>query len=195
MIEEILSSKMKIRIVRLLARSRGEMQVSDVARTLRVSKSRASECLRELERAGVLTRRQVGRSVVYRLAETSLAKHVSVVATQETTLISTIERALVRRLKGIKATSVALFGSSVVELRVGGDIDVIVIAHRHKGVQIGELSADLTEKLGINVSIISMSEEEFRRKAREGEEFVLNILANHKLLLGKRLEDVVWSGK
>jgi len=63
-----MNSKVKGRIVKFLSQQTGEFQVSDLARLLKVSKSRASETLRELSDMGVLSSRNVGRSVLYRFS-------------------------------------------------------------------------------------------------------------------------------
>ena len=56
-------------------------------------------------------------------------------------------------------------------------------------------AARLTERFGLPVSVIGMRPPEFRKKGREGEEFVLNVMADGKVLAGKPLEEVVWPRK
>ncbi len=197
MIEGILDSKTKARIAKLLVESGETLQVSDVARRLGISKSRASECLRDLAGKGVLESRSVGRSVVYNMSSSDLAKAVSSSLTQERRLLSEIEMRTVSKVKVLGPVSFALFGSVALRgLRFGSDIDFILL---HEGDidrwEVAKVGSDLTQRFGFKVSILIMSVGEFRRKARIGEEFVLNVMADCKLLLGKNLEDVVWQEK
>ena len=47
MIENILGTKIKVKIAMLFSKEKTPMQISDVAKKLEISKSRASECLRD----------------------------------------------------------------------------------------------------------------------------------------------------
>lgn len=196
MLENVLDSKVKTKVVTVLAGSKGPMQVSDVARTANVSKSRASECLRELADMGVLEARPVGRSVLYRMSSSNLAQGVAKILAQDKTLLSGLEKNVVEEMKGVRPSSIALFGSALGKLRIGSDLDFFVV---HKGEldkeKIYAGASRLSEKFGFRVSILPMRDEEFRQKAKRGEEFVLNILANHKLIHGKKLERIVWPEK
>lgn len=197
MIENILNSKVKIKIAKLFAERKQAFHVSDVARYCKISKSRASECLRELSEKGILESRVVGRSLVYNLSSNYLANLVSKLLTQDETLLSEIEKSFVYEAKITKPISIALFGSVVLKgLRSGSDVDFLVIASDRKSREkFNEISSDLTVKFGVNISVMLMSLEEFRRKSKWGEEFVINVLANHKTLYGKELEKLIWSEK
>lgn len=196
MLENILDSKVKAKVVAVLAGSKEPMQVSDVARTANVSKSRASECLRELAGMGVLEARPVGRSVLYGVSSSNLAQSVAKILAQDKTLLSGLEKNVVEEMKGVNPTSIALFGSVLGKWRIGSDVDFFV-AHRGEldKEKIYAAASGLSEKFGFRVSILPMRDEEFRQKAKRGEEFVLNILANHKLIHGKKLERIVWPEK
>jgi predicted DNA-binding transcriptional regulator len=196
MLEEILDTKVKIKIASLLARSRESYTVSDVSRTLKISKSRAGECLRELYQNGILERRVVGRSILYRLAANNLAKAIERMLNQDKGLISEIERDVKSKLKTFEPVSIVMFGSALKGLKAGSDVDFLVI--HEKGIDessVYKIVAELTEKFGFHISILSLSLNEFVTKARKGEEFILNVMATHKLIFGKELEKLVWQGK
>jgi len=193
MIENILDTKAKMKIAKLFAEREEAFQVSDVARILKLSKSRTSECLKELEEKGILESKVIGRSLIYKLSSTNLAKTISKALTQEKVLLSEIEKEVVKETKKLKPISLALFGSSLKELKSSSDIDFILIYNgKIKKEKIYEISSRLSAQFGFHISIFAMNIIELRKKAKRGEEFVLNILATHKLLYGKPLEDLIW---
>jgi len=196
MLEDILSTKTKAKIASLFARERGSLQVSDVARKLGISKSRASECLRDLEKNGLLRSKQIGRSIVYELSSTKLAMTISDALGQNEKLSRHIEKSIKTELMKLKPTGVAMFGSGIQKIEAGHDIDIIALFDKNPPKdEIYRISAKLTEESGIHVSILAMSTEEFREKAKKGEEFAIKVAATNKHIYGKKLEEIIWSGK
>jgi len=196
MLEHILESKVKTKIVRLFAERNEAFHVSAVARALQISKSRASECLRELAEKGVLESQVIGRNTIYKPASTNFAKTVFKAVTQEKSLLGEIEKDVLSETKKLKTVSLVLFGSALGGLKIGSDIDFLLLYDgKVDKNRIYEICAELTEKFGFHISILTMEVREFKAKARRGEEFVLNIMANHKVLYGKNLEKVVWQEK
>jgi predicted nucleotidyltransferase len=196
MLEEVLNSKTKILILKLFAKG-GKYQVSDVARMCKISKSRASECLREFAEKGILESRHIGRSVVYNLAPTYLAKTVSKIFAQDELFLHEIEKSFVSEAKKIKGIlSIVLFGSALKGLEIGSDIDFLVVYEKSvKREKIYEITSRLTAKYGFHVSATLMSLKEIKQKAKKGEEFVINVLADGKPVYGKNLENLIWPEK
>jgi predicted nucleotidyltransferase len=193
MLEEILDTKVKIRIARLLAGQNKPMTVSDVSRALGISKSRASECMRELQRDGFLERRDAGRSALYTLAPNSMAKALVKSLTQDRILLLRIERAVISRTRKFHPVSVVLFGSALEGIKPSSDLDFLLI-HEKKidESEIYRIVGELTQEFGFHVSIMTMNLRDFRKKAKRGEEFVLNVVARHKLIYGKEPEVIIW---
>lgn len=198
MLENIIDSKVKAKILKVFAEREGLLHVSEVARLAKVSKSRASECLRELSEKGILESRVVGRNVIYSLSSSIFAKTIIKSLLQEEILLDEISKSSVSEIRKLKPTgvilSVALFGSALSGLKFGSDVDILVITHSKwlEKEKFYEIASKLTEKFGLRISILVMPKSEFRGKAKRGEEFVINVLASHKLFYGKRLEDLVW---
>lgn len=196
MLKDILDTKIKTKIAMLFSKDKGPHQVSDVARLLSVSKSRASECLKELEKSGLVKRKTIGRSVTYALSSTKLAESITKSLRQEETLQKEIENTLKKHLKKFNPVSIAIFGSSIAKIRPGSDIDVIVLLKEEvEGNEIYKISAALTEDIGIDIAVMPMTIREFIKKAKAGEEFVLKVAATHRLIYGKELEDIIWQEK
>jgi DNA-binding transcriptional ArsR family regulator len=69
-LEEVFSSKPRMKILKLVARL-GELNVSDVARRIGVNFTTTSRHLRILEEEGILTQRTYGRIRMYRFNQAS----------------------------------------------------------------------------------------------------------------------------
>ena len=190
MLENIINSKVKVKIIGLFSRERESLHVSEVARIANVSKSRASECLKELAERGLLSSKIIGRNVIYSLASNSLAETVVKAFTQDETVLKDICNAFVKEIKGYKPISVSLFGSALKKLEFDSDIDFFIVTNKKN--EFYQLASKLTEEFGFRISVLAMSEREFKEKARKGEEFILNVLANHRSLYGKNMEELVW---
>jgi DNA-binding transcriptional ArsR family regulator len=74
-LEEVFSSKSRMKILKLIYQL-GQLNVSDIARRLKLSFASTSEHLRVLESEGVLEERTYGRVRMYRFSESPNAKVV-----------------------------------------------------------------------------------------------------------------------
>ncbi|MCK5233537.1 MAG: helix-turn-helix transcriptional regulator, partial [Candidatus Aenigmarchaeota archaeon] len=193
MLEDILDTKVKVKIAKLFSEEKAPMHVSHVARKLEISKSRASECMRALEENGLLTSRNVGKSVLYKSSSTKLANAVFATLKQEEKLIIDIENKLKKEIIKLSPVSIARYGSSLNGLKPGSDVDFILLFKcKPDEDKLYEISAKLSEDSGIRISIFWMTVREFKEKAKKGEEFVLKVTATNKLLYGKNLEELIW---
>ncbi len=193
MLEDIVDSKIKAKIVKVFIKRKEALHVSEMARLAKVSKSRASECLRELSEKGILEGKVIGRNTVYSVSSNAIAKSVMKAFGQEEVLLDKISKSFIdeiKRLKKDRPISIALFGSALNELKFGSDIDFFVVDGEKE--KFYEVAGKLTERFGFRISVLVMCQNELRKKARAGEEFAINLLANHKLLYGKKLEDLIW---
>jgi len=193
MLGEILDTRIKMKIAELFVTKDQPLTVSDVSRELKISKSRASECLRDLNKKGVLDRRDVGRNAIYSLSSGSAAQIVKRSLTQNIMIVPEIERALAARIRKLHPISLVLFGSALQGLKIGSDVDFLLIyKDRIDEDEVHKISSDLTIDFGFHISVILMELEEFRGKAKRAEGFVLNVIATHRLVYGKDLEGLVW---
>jgi len=69
-VEEVFSSKLRMKIVRILAQV-GELNVSEIARRLSVNYVTTNNHLKVLEDEGILRHKTFGRIHLYRLSENS----------------------------------------------------------------------------------------------------------------------------
>ena len=112
---------------------------------------------------------------------------------QDRALLSSIEKAVISKTRKLHPVSIVLFGSALKGIKPGSDIDFLLI-HEKKidENEIYKLVGELTKKFGFHVSIMTMNLRDFREKAKRGEEFVLNVVARHKLIYGKEPEVIIW---
>ena len=185
MIEQAVNTKVKAKIIKFLSSRDEEFQVSDIARALKISKSRSSETLRELSGIGILSSRQVGRSVLYKFSSGYIAKTLRRSMASETALLEGIENEVIKETKSLTPLSIVRFGSSLRGLKFNSDVDFLVVAkNTSKRDYIYEIVGNISAKFGIHISIMLMEYKDFIRKAKRGNEFALNAMAG-KLVWGK----------
>ena len=199
MIEEIINSKAKIKIVKLFCQfPEKKFQMIEVAKNSGLSNSRVSECLRDLARTGLLESRKIGKGYEYKL---NLSNYYSKILfklfEEEKKLLNNITKDFIDKIKPIKEIeSIVLFGSALTELKIGSDIDFLIVGRKKIDREaISTIETELINEYGFHISATFMTEEELKEKAKNGEEFVINVMANGKLLYGRNLEDIVWSEK
>jgi predicted nucleotidyltransferase len=193
MIEDLLDTKLKLKIAKLFASTNAELQVSDVARILKISKSRASECLKELAEKRLLECKKIGKSLIYKKASNQFARKVFESLLLEKSLEESLEKDLVEKLRSFNPSSIVIFGSSAQRLKLNGDVDVLVLVKdSFEKEEIYKISSELSENYGISVSILALKEDEFKEKVRKGDAFAINVLATHKKIWGKDLEEIAW---
>lgn len=158
---EILDTKVKAKIMKYIAFYNNEITASTIAKELGISKSRASEVLKELERKGVLTSKKIGKSIVYKLNENNekVAEMISFIKKITLNDIEKIKREIIPILKKHNVIKAGIFGSVVRgEAKENSDIDILVEIPKEKSlVDIIKLENELKEKLKRNVDVIEYS--------------------------------------
>lgn len=193
MLEDIIDSRIKAKIIGLLVRRNAAMSGSDISRVLNGSKSRISECLRELRDKGVLNEKRIGRTILYSLSSNPIANSVRIAFSWENKLLEEIEKNFVAECQKLKPISIALFGSAVNGLKGGSDVDILILYEKtFDKNKLSDIASRLTAESSIRVSPIAMDIKKFIADAKAGNEFVINILAGYKLLYGKDLEVLIW---
>jgi len=199
MIEDILESKAKIIIVKFFCKFPDNVfQMIDVAKRSNLSNSRTSECLRDLARKGILESKKIGKGYQYKLNKSNIfSKLFLKLFREEEKIIENLSQDFVKNIKKISGIeSIVLFGSSLKELKMGSDVDFLIVGKRKiDRERISSIETKLIDEYGFHVSTTYMNEIEFKEKAKMGEEFVINMIANGKVIFGKNLEEIVWSEK
>ena len=196
MIGEILGTAAKVRIMGFLSKfSDKQFQAIEISRMTRLSVSRTSECLKYLANKGILESRKIGKGYLFKVNKSNYLTTIILEAfKKEKKLAELIAKDFVSRIKGLdKIKSIVLFGSALKEMKFGSDIDFLIVSEQTIDIEvISKIEADLTEKYGFPVSSMLMTINEFKRKAKTGESFVINVIAEGKVIFGKRLEEIIY---
>jgi predicted nucleotidyltransferase len=188
-IENILGSRIKIGILRLLFRTRGMFSGREVSRLVGFSPTHTISNLRELEAEGLVLRQRAGNTDLYQLNERNSAVEgvLAPIFHWESNLLNELAEMFVDRL-GKKLVSIRLFGSVArSEEEVDSDIDLLITVK--DGVETNDLEGDVAEidlvagqRLGCPVSTILVTESEFAKKVRSKRGFWKDIPGESKVI-------------
>jgi len=191
LVEMLLGSKVKVKVLRTLERYREkEFTIRELAKFLGVSHTGIRKVVDELEKTNALRVRTVGRSCAFRLNMNSYAANiVGRTFEMESRALSELKDAIREKLKSRFVTSAALYGSVVEGKETSrSDIDLLIITNQREKVEeiVAELQNDVTERFGNSISAYYISEEDLRKKRKEPP--IKQALQNHMLICGKPLE-------
>ena len=174
-LDEILGSKLKIRVLRHLSRGPGPYTGRELARASGYSHTQAYKALAELETLGVITRQHAGTSYLYSLDKGSyIVSHILLPAIEaERRLIAELAGRFYAGL-GQGLISVVLFGSVARrEDDPDSDIDLILVARDGSDTDslektASELCLEAAVEFGGSVSAFVFTESEYERKLMDG---------------------------
>lgn len=155
---EAMNSKVKAKIIKYFALSKKEASISEIAKNIGVSKSRASEVLKILENKGILTSKKIGRSLIYKINENNkkaieILKFVKKISLND---IEEIKKSIIPILKKHGVIRASIFGSVARgEAKEGSDIDILVELPKEKSLlDLVRLENELKEKLKRDVDVV-----------------------------------------
>jgi len=128
-LDDILSSRIKVRILRLFSRTRGSYSGREVARLIAYSHNPTIQALKELESQGLLKRRSIGASHEYTLNEEHLLVGGALLKTFDVERNALLEMAKIFEEQiGKDFERVIIFGSVARgEERLDSDVDLLII--------------------------------------------------------------------
>jgi len=128
-LDDILSSRIKVRVLRLFARTRGSYSGREVARLIGFSHNPTIQALKELEAQGLLKRRSIGASHEYTLNEDHLLVSGVLLDAFEKERDALLEIASIFEEQiGRGFEEAVIFGSVARgEERLDSDVDILII--------------------------------------------------------------------
>ncbi|MEK7308974.1 MAG: helix-turn-helix domain-containing protein [Nitrospirota bacterium] len=199
-LDKILDNESKIKVLRFLFKTNAEWNGRQIAKEIGVSPATTHKALRGLNREGILSLRNMGKTYVYTLnqdnftvanmlkplfvSEDKLMNHILGIIRKEIAA-STIKNSI---------SSVALFGSvSARKDNAASDIDLIVIVRDIKtkvaaGFLFEEIDKRISKELGNTVSAYINTETELRVKYKKGVSIIRNIIRENHLIYGEPVE-------
>lgn len=128
-LDDILSSRIKVRILRLFSRTRGSYSGREVARLIGYSHNPTIQALKELEAQGLLNRRSIGASHEYTLNEEHLLVSDVLLDAFQTERNALLEIARIfQEQMGKDFEEAVIFGSVARgDERLDSDVDILII--------------------------------------------------------------------
>jgi len=203
-LEVILGQKSKIKILRVFFRTNIEMTGRQIAELSGLNHRTCQLALKGLEREGVVSMRRAGKSNLFRLKEENyFVKNIlSPLFKKEGDFFQLMVRKILKgnwkRDSGV--ISVVLFGSFVQKKESpDSDVDLFILCQNRVDKKTINNRFDLlNQKLVISFGNITspyiLSLDEFRKKYKENDKLIRQILNTGKVIYGKRLEEVIYFG-
>ncbi len=197
-LDDILGKKSKVKALRFLVNFGKEVSIRELANEIGLVPANVSEILKELEKAGVLSSKQIGRSVVFRLnAEQHLVKNLIVPLFRDERKV--LEEAMMFISKSVdaKEVSLALFGSVArKEERFGSDFDLLVVVKNKDDVQALEnllldISPEFSLHFGNHLSPVVISRSDFASRYKKGDKLIRNICRDGHVFHGKSFSELL----
>ena len=191
-LDDVLSSRTKVALLRVLMRSPAPLNGREVARRAGVDAGHASRQLRELAQSGVVRARDQGRVITYEIGEDASGVVASLRALfdAEGARYRSAIADLARRLP--EAISLVLFGSEArLDAAPGSDTDLLVVVPEHTratDARVREACLAVADNYSLALSWVVMDLGELREAAETGSELWANVRREGSRLHGKSLE-------
>lgn len=197
-LDEVFATPAHVRVLRVLSSRKHLLTGRQVARETGLHHKSAIGALERLELLGLVERQRGGRDHLFSLnRQHSLARNVlSPLFKAEQQFRKSLENRLAAAGQGI-TESLVLFGSTARgEEKSESDLDICVVtsnaSQRRKAErQLHAASKDLSEEFGVRVAWLFLSVEDLRRRSRQGDALLNDLLSDGKVLAGKPLSEVL----
>jgi len=196
LVEKILGSKSKIRLLRIFYDNpKREFTLYELKKTFKLSTGTINPVLKSLVNSRALLSRRVGKSILYQLNSKNLIiKKILEIFDSERWLLLGKAKEFVRKLEKTDILSIVLFGSvatgKVTEL---SDIDLVVV-YKNKHELVKNNVEKTSEKFldeEILISPIILSKREVGDMLKRYDSFILRVQNEGKVMYGKALGEIV----
>ncbi len=191
-LDDILSSRAKVGLLRVLMRSPSALNGREIARRAGVDPGHASRQLRELALSGVLRAHDHGRVITYEMGDdasgivAALRDLFEIESARYRHAVENVARQLP------EAVAIVLFGSEArLDARAGSDTDLLfVVPERTEAAeaQVREACLAAADKYSLALSWLVMDVAELEQAAEDGSDFWANVRREGIRLHGQSLE-------
>lgn len=199
LLDDVLGSKSKIRILRVLARA-DELTGRDLARRAGISAASAHAAAMALSRLGIVRYQRKGSGIVYSMHSSHHlvgTAGLGLLLSEEEGYLHTAAFELVRKIKTGWIESLVLFGSAARgEAGLSSDIDICVLCG--DSCRVTEVKQELLKRIpairdrfGLRVSPYVSGVGEFLDRYDKGEKLIRNIVREGVVVSGKPLSEVL----
>ncbi|MBI3298746.1 MAG: nucleotidyltransferase domain-containing protein [Elusimicrobia bacterium] len=198
-LDEILGSRAKVSVLRVLNDGRPELNGREVARRAGLASRSAQLALASLTRIGIVQMRAVGNNHVFSVnPEFNLYKtSIQAAFAAEKAGPEALAQDLIRHLRGEPILTLAWFGSVARGQRdAGSDMDVLIVlkdSRASEGIRkaLEGQAASLREKFGFRIELYVLGAKELARRFDSNDLLVRNMVKDAVLLHGKPLSEVL----
>ncbi|MCX6814141.1 MAG: nucleotidyltransferase domain-containing protein [Candidatus Aenigmarchaeota archaeon] len=199
MLENVLSSKTRIRLLKIFHRFPGRVfSLSDITKITGQSTGAVYPSLARLVETGIIKSSKVGKTTAYRLnTENPLSRKIMEIFTAENETLRKLANEFVSKASKKGIVSFILFGSVARnEPSETSDIDLVIIYHGDRYEIEKNVNALIERYLesDIHVSPVLYSEKEIKDMALRYNSFITKIENEGIVLYGKKLKDVYGKG-
>ncbi|MCJ7816789.1 MAG: nucleotidyltransferase domain-containing protein [Candidatus Aenigmarchaeota archaeon] len=199
MLEKALSSKTRIRVLKIFHRFPGRVfSLSDIAKITGQSNGAVYPALAVLAEAGILKSSKVGKTTTYRLnVENPLSRKIMEIFSVENEMLRKAANEFAAKMPKVGVSSIIIFGSVARgEPKETSDIDLLIIYNGNRSVVEGNANT-LVEKYlesDVYVSPVFYSEREIKEMVIKYNSFITKIENEGIVLYGKKLKDIYDKG-
>ncbi|VAW15597.1 hypothetical protein MNBD_BACTEROID05-34 [hydrothermal vent metagenome] len=200
-LDETLSHKPKIKVLRFLAIGKGEYTGRGIARAVGMSASSIHQILQEMKDENLVVVRKIGNAILYKIyAENYIIKNLIMpLFEKEKRIYDDLVLLIKKQLKEGKdeISCVAVFGSVAQRKETAkSDLDLVVITKTKKGKTkidklMDNLSISLANKFQVLLSPYILGYDEIKKMNTKKSALVRNILKNNRLIDGEPIERIL----
>jgi predicted nucleotidyltransferase len=188
MLEHILGSKAKIKILRKICKNPNrEFTVDDISKTVGIPYGTAHPAVHSLIQTKILNSKKSGHSTIVSLNNSHvLAQEIKMLLKMESNAYKRIAKEFVKNVSKTKLKNIILFGSVArAEVLDPGDIDIMIIHkrgfHKHEAEQ---TIRELMERFDVLISPIYISDHDIKDKINRFDTFILHTIDEGIVLYG-----------
>ena len=187
MLEQILGSRIKLKIIRFMLQKDREFLFKDIAKSIKTSFGAVHPALSELVELRILLVKKIGRSKLYSINKSHfLFLDIRRLFDEEMKRPFKIAKEFAQKLNKTGIKNIILFGSVARrEFKQKSDIDILIIYSRKKIDNHADVLSDrILRKYDINVSVTYLSYKEVRSRIKRFDIFIFKILNEGMVLFG-----------
>lgn len=195
-LENILGQKTKIKILRYLALHGDEFSGRHIAKFVGVSPWQCHKVMDELYREGVLNMRRVGNTHLYSIRRKNylVEKAILPLFKAESDITQRLAADLLR-IMGKNIVSLIMYGSvSRQTARPRSDIDIAAVTRKKDpelASKIMKHNDFFLDRYGNSLAPYIVSKEDFRKRHKNGDALIANIVADGIVLAGKTIGELL----
>jgi len=202
LIEEILGSKTKIALLRVLSRHKNwEYSIAELSKDVSLDKSLVSKTIKDLEKDNIVKTFIKGKNKLCRInIENKIVRDIVIdLFDKESKIVEEVSTNLIKKIVPRNFPSISsllMYGSIVKEnFTPRSDIDVMIIVKNNTEVidirkKLEGVSSDFM-KDDLMVTFDVITEKEFKKLFSNREPTILDIVKFNKLLYGKDVRDII----